>query len=304
LSYLQQDIEIEATDGFLLAASLYTAGKGAKSGVEGGNSLLIIGSAFGVPRQYYKHFARFVAEQGISCLTFDYRGIGQSRDGVMPAKDMLMQHWGQLDLEGVIQFVEAKYQADEIYYLGHSAGGQILGLAPSSAKFRKVVLAATGVGTWRAWLGTKRYLLAAMWYGLMPLMLRLQRGDFFHSKLLGPIPVPKQAVRQWVSWAKSEDYLFTPVHKLDLSGYRKMTADILALTISDDWYAPQSSRDALLAHYINCHRVTQYVIPQDIGLNKVGHLGLFRKKQEIIKGMWQPMINFLESVGKENDRET
>ena len=293
MSYPHQNLNIQAKDGFILSASIYSAKQDSETNASQQTRLMIIGSAFGVPQQYYKHIANYLAEQGISCLTFDYRGIGESKTGNMPAGNMLMQHWGELDLEGVIRYAKQNYKPDKLYYLGHSAGGQILGLAPSSDKFNKVILAATGVGAWRAWLGTQKYLLAAMWYGLMPLMMMFQRGNFFHSKMLGPIPVPKHAVKQWVEWAKSEDYLFTPKHGLDLSGYEKITADILALTISDDWYAPQSSRDALLAHYSSSHRVTKYVLPQDIGLKRIGHFGLFRKKQEIVKGIWQPIINFL-----------
>ncbi|ACV28007.1 alpha/beta hydrolase family protein [Kangiella koreensis] len=293
MSYPHHNLQIQTVDGFILSASIYSAKEEPDGNTLKQNRWLIIGSAFGVPHQYYKHIANHLAEQGISCLTFDYRGIGQSKDGVMPAKDMLMQHWGELDLESVIQHVQNSYQPSELYYLGHSAGGQILGLAPSSYQFDKIILAATGVGAWRAWLGAQKYLLAAMWYGLMPLMMVFQRGDFFHSKMLGPIPVPKHAVKQWVEWAKSEDYLFTSRHGLDLSGYEKIKANIFALTISDDWYAPQSSRDALLAHYSNSHRVTQYILPQDLELKRIGHFGLFRKKQEIIQGIWQPIIKFL-----------
>lgn len=286
-AYPYYEVSITAADGYELKGALYTANK------QQPKRILIIGSAFGVPYQYYKHIAHYFAEQGVACLAFDYRGISQSKDGVMAARDILMQHWGQLDLEAVIKHVQERYKPSDMYYLGHSAGGQILGLAPSSHQFDKIILAATGVGAWRVWLGTRKYVLAAMWYLAMPLMLLSQRGDYFHSKMLGPIPVPKHAVKQWVEWAKSEDYLFTPGHKLNLSGYEKIRADIFALTISDDWYAPQSSRDALLAHYVNSHRKTQYLMPNDIGLKRVGHFGLFRKKQEIIKGIWQPMVNFL-----------
>ncbi|NVK21686.1 MAG: alpha/beta hydrolase [Kangiellaceae bacterium] len=284
--YSHIDVTFKAADDFPLVGAFYPAH-------QDNQRVIIIGSAFGVPFQYYKHIANYYREQGISCLVFDYRGISHSKDGNMQPQDILMQHWGQLDLEAAIQFVQQEYAPNNLYYMGHSAGGQIVGLAKSSTAFDKIIIAASGVGAWRKWPGLQKYMLVFIWYLLFPLVMFFQFGHYFHSKLLGPIPVPKHAVKQWLTWARSEEYLFTPKHGLDISTYNKIDADIMGLTISDDWYAPQSARDGLLKHYPNTEQQTLLIRPKDIGLKEIGHFGLFKKKQEIEQGIWQPMMNFL-----------
>ncbi len=43
---------------------------------------VVLNSATGVPREYYQHFARWLAEvQGMACLTYDYRDFGHSLAG-------------------------------------------------------------------------------------------------------------------------------------------------------------------------------------------------------------------------------
>ena len=318
MSLIVNEVSFEAQDGFELHGAVFSALDGAKSdgsvlngsvlnGSELDHSapnqsvtdtsehLLIIGSAFGVPYQYYKHIAEFLAKQGIRVLVYDYRGISHSQHGNMPTDQILMQHWGQLDLEAAIQFAEKEYQPKKLSYLGHSAGGQVIGLASSSVKFDKIIIAASGVGAWRLWPGLQKYGLAAIWYLVFPLVMALQFGDFFKSRFLGPIPVPKNAVKQWLRWARSPDYLFTPEHGLDISTYDKIDADILGVTITDDWYAPKEARDGLLKHYTNCKKRVVDISPSSLQLKSIGHFGLFKKKQEIKDGIWQPMINFLNN---------
>ncbi len=288
--YPYNDITFQAADGYELKGAIYPALDSKR--------FLIIGSAFGVPFQYYKHIANYLAENGINTLVFDYRGISHSKEGNMATNGILMQHWGELDLEAAIQFVQSQENINEINYLGHSAGGQLLGLAKSSPAINKIIIAASGVGTWRKWPGLQKYMLAIVWYLAFPLVKLFQKGDYFHSKMLGPIPVPKHAVDQWLTWARSEDYLFTPKHGLDLSAYAQIQADILGLTISDDWYAPQTARDALLEHYPHCQKQTLLIKPEQLALKAIGHFGLFKKKQEIERGIWQPMLNFLNGTTK------
>ena len=288
MNYHVSTISFEAADGFELAACVYTP-----LAKTANNKVLLIGSAFGVPYQYYKHFAGYMAEQGITVVSFDYRGISHSQQGNMPTEEILMQHWGELDLEAAIQFIKRTYSPEQLFYMGHSAGGQIIGLAPSSLEFDKVIIAASGVGSWRLWPGLQKYGLAAIWYLVFPVVMSVQFGDFFKSRFLGPTPVPKNAVKQWLRWARSREYLFTPEHGIDTQGYHNIDTDILALTISDDWYAPSQARDGLLKHYPKCKQTILNITPASIGVKKIGHFGLFKKKQEIEQGIWQPIVNFL-----------
>ena len=125
------------------------------------------------------------------------------------------------------------------------------------------------------------------------MVMAFQYGDFFKSRFLGPIPVPKTAVKQWLRWARSKDYLFTPEHGLDLSGYTRIRSDILGVTITDDWYAPKEARDGLLKHYPNANKTVLNISPKSLERKRIGHFGLFKKKQEIKDGIWQPIVTFL-----------
>jgi predicted alpha/beta hydrolase len=297
LSYTVKEVSFAAEDGFELNGVMFSPLDSTNLDVDDtriSEHILIIGSAFGVPYQYYKHIAGFLAESGIMVLVYDYRGVSHSKYGNMQTDKILMQHWGQLDLEAAIQFVKQQYQPIKLSYLGHSAGGQIIGLAPSSVEFDKIVIAASGVGSWRLWPGLQKYLLAGIWYLVFPIVLAFQFGDFFKSRFLGPIPVPKNAVKQWLRWARPEEYLFTPEHDLDIKTYSEIDADILGITITDDWYAPKEARDGLLKHYPNAKKEIINIPPASLELKAIGHFGLFKKKQEIKDGIWQPIVNFLK----------
>ena len=66
------DITIPAADGYPLAATLYLP-RGAK------RHAVLISSATATPRKIYRGFASYLAHCGCAVLTYDYRGIGGSR---------------------------------------------------------------------------------------------------------------------------------------------------------------------------------------------------------------------------------
>jgi predicted alpha/beta hydrolase len=63
------DTSIAARDGYALAATVFTPAAAPSRAV-------LINSAAAVPRNIYRGFAAYLAEQGCAVVTYDYRGIG------------------------------------------------------------------------------------------------------------------------------------------------------------------------------------------------------------------------------------
>src|SRR5437588_12786038 len=98
---IDSGLRIPALDGFELAATLYEPGTGA--GGTGGTTVLI-SSATAVKRGYYDAYARHLAGEGFTVVTYDYRGIGGSRPARLAGFRARLRDWGQLDLAGVLDW--------------------------------------------------------------------------------------------------------------------------------------------------------------------------------------------------------
>ena len=80
-----EERRIEAPDGHPLAVTLF------HPDTPVGLSVLI-GSATGAPRRYYANFARHLAARGCTVVSFDYRGIGDSIDPMLPGSALEAYH--------------------------------------------------------------------------------------------------------------------------------------------------------------------------------------------------------------------
>ena len=69
---LVRDTTIAARDGYPLAATVFTP-EGPPRGT------VLINSATAVPRKIYRGFAAYLAGRGFAALTYEYRGVGGSR---------------------------------------------------------------------------------------------------------------------------------------------------------------------------------------------------------------------------------
>ena len=220
----------------------------------------------GVRRRFYEPFARHLASRGFSALTFDYRGIGDSRTG--PAKDdpACMEEWG-IDIGSAIDFVRPSSRS--ITIVGHSGGGQVAGLAPNFLEVDRLVMVAAQSGYWRHWRGPRAWGLYAIWL-LMPVVARIL--GYFPSRLarLGPEDLPRGVAEQWSRWGRHPRYLFGS-EDLDLSRYRQFRGSILAYSLERDHYAPRRAVEALLREYSSAHIEHRHVIDPTIG-----HFGFFR----------------------------
>ena len=269
-------IDLAAADGFALRGSLYDAGS---------DAALIVASATGVKRRYYDTFARFVAERGTTVLTFDYRGIGDSRPPSLRGFAGNMRDWGRHDLTGVIDWVTRELRPASLAIVGHSAGGQIVGMAPNADRIDRLVFVCAQSGYWRHWPGLGAWRLGFLWY-TMPTIARL--FGYFPSRVfgLGSEDLPREVASQWARWGRHPEYLFSDT---DPAPYARIDAPILAWSFADDTYAPRPAVEALLGRY-----PAAAITRRHVDKPGVGHFGFFRPgKGEVL---WNETVGWLRAV--------
>lgn len=280
-----REIEIHSKSG-TLAASLFEA--------ERQEAVLIIASATGVKQSYYQKFARHVADCGVTVITFDYVGIGRSLKASIKSLKNNAADWGRHDLESVIEYVATHFPTAKKVLLGHSIGGQLVGLAPSSVKLDKIILVAAQSGYWKYWQGMGRIKMWFNWHVLFPTIIGLF-GYMNSKKISGMENLPKQVANQWRSWGKDPEYLMSD-SSIEPRYFDKITTYLTAFSIDDDDFAPKEAVDWMTRQYQNAHKKSVHLKPEDYQLQKIGHFGVFKERMK--DSLWPVLLEEINSVAK------
>lgn len=270
-------VHFPALDGYLLTGSLYS--------LQTPKAQILIASATGVPQTFYRRFAEFAMQQGYQVLTFDYRGVAQSALHNLKDFEMSYLDWGKYDLTGAIDYLE-QFNSP-IYMVGHSFGGQALGLAPNHALVKAMYCFGTGAG-WSGYMPlAERIKVQIVWNIIFPPMVAY-KGYLAWSNVNMGADLPKGVYKEWKKWCKNPTYFFgDPAQKHLLDLYAQVKTPIFAVAALDDAWALPKSRHAFMQHYT--HAPIQYIdiTAKQYGLKKIGHMGYFRKGSEQI---WQSII--------------
>ena len=264
-----RDITFNAADGYRLRGTVFLP---AQDRVP--TSALVINSATGVHRRFYSRLASYLsARYGYAVLTYDFRGIAESRPHNLRSFTARIRDWPLLDMPAATEWLAQEIRPRRLFVLGHSAGGNLIGLMPNLAVVDGVILIAAQLGYWRLWPRSIRYLLAANWYLAIPVL----------SRIFGYVPAwlgagqhwPGRIARELARWCRHPEYLFGDP-SLDRTGYERYAGQILSLTFEDDPHATCAANDSLLARFSNASVTRWHVSPHDVGVPKIGHFGFFR----------------------------
>lgn len=268
-------VTLVTEDGLPLAGTRWLA-TGESRGV------VLIAPATGVPHYYYLHFAAFLASQGFDTLCWDWRGIGESRrDAALDDPRFTMRAWGEQDLAAAIAWAGRRAATGRIFLVGHSFGGQALGLAPNAHLVDRAVF----IGAQHGWMGhwplRLRLPLMLLWRVAMPIASALLGR--FPSSLIGMgEDLPRGVAREWARWCAQRQALGT------WEGHAALQLPILALSFDDDRFAPHRAASALLREYTNAE-ITHEHHPAE-GL---GHFGFFRQGRA--RAHWERVAAFLRA---------
>ncbi|WP_224372443.1 alpha/beta hydrolase family protein [Hyalangium versicolor] len=285
-----EQLTIPATDGFPLAATLYAADG------EGSWPVVLINPATGVRRTLYDRFARFLAERGMHVLTYDYRGTGGSRTGPLRSLRASMTDWGTRDLAGVVDWLVEQFPRSPLLVVGHSSGGQLLGLTDRIQHVSALLAVGAQSGYWRHWDSPRRYQLAFLWYAAMPLAAKLL--GYFPAKRLGMgEDLPGGVAREWARWCRNPNYI-SDERGVPLRPYfDDFSGPLLAYSFSDDRFAPRAAVEALLGFYHRARKEHRHLTPADLNVDAIDH---FRWLRENFRStLWEQMGSWLEQQAAE-----
>lgn len=267
---MSQDFTLTAKDGAAIAATVFRP--------QGDGIPVVIQSATAVPRGYYAKFARHLAEHGFLVVTFDYRGIGGSRGpGSLRHLEGGTSAWAQLDAGAAHAWIREATGRPRALVVGHSIGGQIVGLLPEPQHVAGVLGVAAQSGYWRLWTGARRLQMFVYMHALLPLV----------ANALGHVPgwmgigedLPRSAALEWARWCRTPGYLLGDDPRRH-EPYARVVGPVLGYSFADDSYAPHANVATWLRFFPSASIEHRHVEPAQLGVKAIGHFGFFRQSFE------------------------
>ena len=282
---MMRKITIETQDKVELGATLLES-------KDESHDLVIIGPAMGVPQNYYRPFAKYIAEErGVNALIFDYRGVGDSLNTDVTECEANLSDWGYKDLKAVIDWGwDAGYN---LYLVGHSITGQLLPFTGAAAKLSAAYFVGSQTASHHFWAGRYRLAVLLFWNFLLPVLTTLY-GYFPGWGLGGKISLPKGVASEWRSWALHKDGAIQGLRQVQ-DMYSRITNHIHFLHIADDnLMAPRLATEQLMRRYFGAKATFESVYPEDIKARKIGHFGFFRR--EFKASLWTKPLDYFRVI--------
>jgi predicted alpha/beta hydrolase len=270
---------IRTNDGTRIWISCYSPN-------ESNQKVIIVAPGAGLTQEYYEPFAQFFCEQGFSVITFDYRGVGKSAPENLSGYKASMHQWAAQDINAVLLYAKQNCNGKELIYVGHSIGGEIVGLVPASQYVNKIVLVSSALSCAKLW--PWQYKIKIM--GLK-LFVRVSSKVFgyFPGKTLNIFGnLPEGVVHEWASWCDNSNGLFDSFPD---NNYRKLNVPILAFTFADDWRCPPRAVKELINRFENSTITWYHMKPKEIGMKKIGHTDFFFPVMKT--KLWDPLLQWL-----------
>jgi predicted alpha/beta hydrolase len=282
---MKETVRIVARDGHMLSGTWYVADNPDEK-------VVLINSATGVKQGYYSDFATFLSKRGVNVYTFDYRGIGESRPEDLRHLLSDMKDWAK-DVDGMIAHITHVHPRSHLVVIGHSIGGQLLGMAQLAHHADAFIMIGAQTPFWKmypgAWMKIK---LLMLWYAVIPVVTKLF-GYFPASRFWLFEDLPPNVALQWARWAKSPNYIFDELPGLH-KAFAALDQPALMISFADDILAPLKAVLDLKQYYSSMKIDHRHYDPDDLAQQEIGHFGFFKRKSE--SAMWREVELWIQQL--------
>ncbi|WP_158257616.1 alpha/beta fold hydrolase [Haliangium sp. UPWRP_2] len=275
------EIRLTTEDGSVLGARIY-----APAGPP--RAVAVIHGGTAVPQTFYGRFAGYLAAAGIRVITYDYRGVGASRPRSLRGFSARMQDWA---MDARAAMARAQEDGLPILWIGHSFGGQLLGLVEEAHTVAAAVLIGSQLGYAGHWPARLQPRIRLFWHLLVP-VLTGALGYYPGRAFIGE-DLPAGVAQQWRRWALHPSYYLSdqPQAQGHLARFDRPT---LFYSFTDDDFAPERAVQTLLSRLSAAKILHRRLSPGELGVPAVGHFDAFRPRFE--PTLWRETLGFLDHV--------
>ena len=253
--------------------------------------LLVINSATGVKQQVYFSFAKYLAAHGFSVITYDYRGIGESKPRKMKGFEASMRIWGTRDFKTITGFIKENYPDYTKFCLGHSVGALILGMNEDSVIFKKFIFVATqdayiGHLSWRV------AVTAALGFGIAVPVTVILKGYFpAHRFGLGE-SLPKGSAYDWRTLILNKKSTGRLYEKIEKDHSKDLNQEAFIIHAEDDSWVTMKGMESLMNNsYPNMKKNYREIKVSESPEKKVGHINFFRSYNRVL---WKIILDKIQ----------
>jgi len=256
-----QPIYLKARDQYPLAA-MHWQNKMPKG-------IVAINAGTCIDQKFYSRFAHWLAQQNYDVLTYDYRGV---------------------DIPAVIDWMVENYPTNKRYIIGHSMGGQIIGLADNINQIDKIVAFVPSYGNWQNNAAKGRWKIGLQWATIFPL-LAIVNGYFPASRLNLGNDWPKGVTWDWWSWGiRRLPHYKIMEHRGIRHFYHEVQVPMKAYFTTDDLIASERCIPYYKIDFASTDLEVVVLKPEDYGLAKIAHMGMFSPK---CLELWEEVVSEL-----------
>lgn len=280
-------IELTAADGVRLTGHWWRSADGAPVGT------VIVNPATGVQARYYHRYAAYLAANGFSVLTYDYRGIGLSRPESLEGSTFTWRQWGEQDFDAALRQALQEDKTGRVLVVGHSIGGFLPGNSPAVGRVSAMLSVGGQYGYWGDYLPARRLPLFLKWHVAMP-AITLALGHFPGKRLGWLEDLPKGVAYGWgLQQSRAEQGLTREAAEVMRDRFATATCPILSVAMSDDEIATAKAIDRAMRYYRRAAVTKVLLAPLDLGFDRIGHFDLFHARHE--GGFWRQSLAFLRN---------
>jgi predicted alpha/beta hydrolase len=236
---------------------------------------VLIAPAMGVKQRFYANFASWLAERGFLVVTFDYLGMGQSRQVPLRQLKVDLLDWARHDCSAVLANVAETAGDMPLYWIGHSVGAQILPLVEGHERLTRIITVAAGSGYWRENSPQIRRQAWLLWHGLAPLLTAV--AGYFPGDRIGAVgDLPAGVIRQWRRWCLHPEYLVGVEGEPMRRAFAAVQTPLTSLSFTDDEMMSARNTESLHGFYSGAAKQMRRIAPAEVGADRIGHFGFFR----------------------------